>query len=168
MSAPGTQQVLAAPANAALRGPTRPHPHAQHPGAAARRRKPARTGHGKLVAGLTVVLATGLILAATLSARPSGSPSDILAAEMEAAAAGSGATRHSLGGPLTVLPRKDGLNVVADKVPPAACVQASWRLAQKGVITVNGVFMARLSAAKLSEVCFQVPDGAKIAWAISR
>lgn len=157
-------------APAMSRAPMPSPPRHKHPGSLSRARAALRRRRlFRWIAGLAAA-ALCLAGAARLLFPPPQppTPAETLAMEMEGAVGGSGSVRHSLGGSLTLLRRGDGVTVIADKVPPPVCVQVGWALAQKGVVTVNGLFTQRLSGAKLSEMCYQTPEGAKIAWAISR
>ena len=71
-------------------------------------------------------------------------------------------------------PRKDGIAirtlsssgvtvVTAENVPPKICVSAGWDLVKDGTLTVNGITPMRVSAAKLSELCYS-GSSATITW----
>lgn len=71
-------------------------------------------------------------------------------------------------------PRKDGIVVrtlsssgitvvTAEGVIPKLCVSAGWDLVKDGTLTINGVTPARVSAAKLSELCNAQPT-ATLTW----
>ena len=71
-------------------------------------------------------------------------------------------------------PRKDGIVVrtlsssgvtvvTAEGVPPKLCVSAGWDLVKDGTLTINGVTPARVSAAKLAELCNAQPT-ATLTW----
>ena len=53
--------------------------------------------------------------------------------------------------------------MTVEGVRPNECVSAGWDLVSKGVLTVNGVTPARVSAAKLNELCHN-EDTATLAW----
>lgn len=72
------------------------------------------------------------------------------------------------------VPRKDGIVirtlsssgvtvVTAENVPPKICVSAGWDLVKDGTLTVNGITPMRVSAAKLSELCY-ANSSATITW----
>ena len=65
-------------------------------------------------------------------------------------------------------PRKDGITirtlsssgvtvVTAEGVIPKLCVSAGWDLVKDGTLTINGITPARVSAAKLAELCNTQP-----------
>jgi len=87
-----------------------------------------------------------------------------LAAQMEDAAAGNVVPVHAFGGPLRVEREGSAITVVAERVPPQACVSTGWSLIHKGVISVNGVTPQRVTAAKLSDLCHDLDEGATLAW----
>ncbi|MDR3436130.1 hypothetical protein [Telmatospirillum sp.] len=120
------------------------------------------------LAVLLSCLAGGGLLLAGPGGRGPPTAAELLTAEIQAAADGNGMTHHRFGGTLSVVRRPDGVTVVAEKIPPKICVETSWLLAQKGQVTVNSTFAARLSTAKLTEMCHLSGDGAKIVWAIAR
>jgi hypothetical protein len=91
-----------------------------------------------------------------------------LIAQITAAAHGSGAVSHAYGGALSVDWHSDDVTVTAERVPPKACLQTGWVLAQKGTVTVNNIYAPRLTAAKLAEMCNLSNGGAKIVWTAPR
>ncbi|AVM76298.1 hypothetical protein [Magnetospirillum gryphiswaldense] len=117
-----------------------------------------------LGAGLAAMLLGGGVALWLLLGRGEAEmdPSDMLLAQMQAAAAGGNVPAfHALGGQLRAVQGSGRINVVASDVPASQCVKAGWRLAKLGTVIVNGVLPQRLSAAKLSELC---EGGATLTW----
>lgn len=61
-----------------------------------------------------------------------------------------GKSSHVYGGIITT----NGNFVIAYNVPPDACVAVSWELLKKGIITINNVTPTRVSAGKLTSLCY--------------
>ena len=117
-----------------------------------------------LSTGLAMIaLGGGIALWLLMNAeRASGDPAEMLVAQMQAAARGeSQPAFHVLGGGLRTVYGQGRINVIAEDVPSSPCVKAGWRLAKTGTLIINGVLPARLSAAKLSELC---ENGATLIW----
>lgn len=137
-------------------------------------RKPAGTpggGKAKLLAlaGIAVVLAAlggGAVLMRphTLGGNAAATP-EAFAEQMEAVARNGGGTiAHVFGG--TIRTERNGamLALVADNVPPTACVSVGWKLVRKGLLSINGTMPLRVSAAKLAELCNQEDGPAVLTW----
>jgi hypothetical protein len=54
--------------------------------------------------------------------------------------------------------------VIAEGVPPGACVAASWTLVRGGLLTINGVTPNRVTALKMTELCHQDEGDATLSW----
>lgn len=91
-------------------------------------------------------------------------PTETLLEQMHFAAAGNVVATHAFGGGLAVTHGNGRTNVTAEGLPGKACVQVGWHLAKEGTIIVNGILPARLSAAKLSELCSDREGGAALTW----
>jgi hypothetical protein len=87
-----------------------------------------------------------------------------LARQMEEAAAGTPVAVHAFGGPLRVERDGGAIVVVAERVPSHACVSTGWTLIRKGVVSINGETPQRVSAAILSSLCRDSPEGATLSW----
>jgi hypothetical protein len=133
--------------------------------------RPANGGKGKLLAlgGIAVVIAA--LGAGAMMMRPSitaggGEPTpEAFAEQMEAAArAGGGTFPHVFGGTIRTERNGSMLALVADKIPPSACVSVGWKLVRKGLLSINGTMPLRVSAAKLSDLCYQEDGGAVLTW----
>lgn len=130
-----------------------PHPHPRHTG--------KKRGRRRIILALSLAVIGGFGLWLV-----NGSQSNKMTPEQElveqmhlAASGGAVASTHSLGGRLAVVRNQNGLMVQADGLESKACVSVGWRLASGGIVTVNGQTPARLSAAKLSELCALPEDG---------
>ncbi|MBI2241814.1 MAG: hypothetical protein HYU59_13555 [Magnetospirillum gryphiswaldense] len=127
------------------------HPH---------RVNPTVLGLGLAAIALGGGLALWLLMDAENNA---GDPTDLLVAQMQAAAKGENPPPfHALGGALRTIYGQGRINVVAEDVPSGPCVKAGWRLAKTGTLIVNGVLPTRISAARLTELC---ENGATLTWA---
>jgi hypothetical protein len=140
------------------------HPHHAHaPGHPHKRPR-----HLWAVIAMSAALVLGGVVVFAIGHR-SGAPaahggsSELLVEQMRDAAHGTVTSPHAFGGELTV-DRSQGLTVVARDVPPKVCVEVGWRLVKSGLLTVNGMFSQRLSAARLSEMCNDGDAGATISW----
>lgn len=140
---------------------------AHHPGHAPHPHRPARKGgHGGLVAGLALLAlaAAGAVWWLNSTSSDGLTPDERLVKQIQMAAAGSAPPAHTFGGELKAVYGDRGMSVEAKGVPPKACVSAAWRLAREGIVTVNGTTPMRISAAILTELCAEVPEGAVIQW----
>lgn len=134
----------------------------KHPHHAAPARKKRRGGW---IAVVVALLAAGGAWWFTAGSDSDGlTPEELLLKQMRDAAGGSAPAIHALGGELKAVYGERGLRVEAKGLPSKACVSAAWRLAREGVVTVNGTTPVRISAAILTELCAEDPDGATIAW----
>ncbi|BAE50980.1 hypothetical protein [Paramagnetospirillum magneticum] len=138
-------------------------------------RKPVRRsgggGKAKLLALGGIALVVAALGSAALLMRPHTGGSGLAATpeafaeQMEAAArAGGGTVPHVFGG--TIRAERNGavLALVADNVPPSACVSVGWKLVRKGLLSINGTMPLRVSAAKLSDLCNQEDGNAVLTW----
>lgn len=147
------------------------HPKSFHP-APPRREAGGKNGRSRhrllALAGIATVLAA--LGWGALALRPGpkggGAPTpEAFAEQMEAAArAGGGTVPHVFGG--TIRSERNGstLALVADNVPPPVCVSVGWKLVRKGLLSINGTMPLRVSAAKLSDLCYQEEGGAVLTW----
>lgn len=137
---------------------TTPHPphHAQpHP-------VPRHRARAARWAGLAVLAAATAALAGYLMSRGADGPTvspDALVEQMEASLHDAPPSLNLYGGTLLV----DQGNVTVTGIPPSACVSVGWQLVRKGLLSVNGVIPARVSAARLSELC-NMYDTAAVSW----
>lgn len=128
------------------------------------------TGTGKMAlsAGAILVLAllgAGAVAMSSASKSKAALSPEAFAAQMEAAAlAGGGPVHHVYGGTIRIERNGATLALVADRVPPSACVSAGWKLVRKGLLSINGTMPLRVSAGKLSELCNQGDGDAVLTW----
>ncbi|EME68541.1 hypothetical protein H261_17858 [Paramagnetospirillum caucaseum] len=134
-------------------------------------RPPSSGGKVKLLALAGIVAVVAAMGAAALMMRPqtlSGNVAatpEAFAEQMEAAAhAGGGPVPHVFGGTIRTERNGSMLALVADKVPPTACVSVGWKLVRKGLLSINGTMPLRVSAAKLADLCSQEDGGAVLTW----
>ncbi len=142
---------------------TLPHPVPHKP---VTFKRPEKHGHGTAIALTAAALAAGLVGIWLLvqPGAPQANLTDTLLDQMHSAASGNAIASHAYGGGLTVTHGNGRKNVTAEGLPGKACVQVGWHLAKEGTIIVNGVMPARLSAAKLSELCSDGDGGATLTW----
>jgi hypothetical protein len=136
--------------------------------------KPAHRPHGgkaKLLALVGIALVVAALGGAALMMRPtlrgdgSTATPEAFAEQMEAAArAGGGTIAHVFGGTIRTERNGSVLALVADNVPPSACVSVGWKLVRKGLLSINGTMPLRVSAAKLAELCNQEDGNAVLTW----
>lgn len=128
-------------------------------------KRPEKHGHGTAIALVGAALAAGLagIWLLVQPGTPQADPTDALLDQMHFAASGHVAASHVYGGGLTVT-HNGRMTITAEGLPGKACVQVGWHLAKEGTIIVNGIMPARLSAAKLSELCSDRDGGATLTW----
>lgn len=129
------------------------HPHPRHTG--------KKRGRRRIILAVSLAAIGGFGLWLVNGSQPDTlTPEQQLVEQMHLAASGGAvASAHSLGGRLSVVHSQNGLVVQADGLESKACVSVGWRLASGGIVTVNGQTPARLSAAKLSELCALPEDG---------
>jgi hypothetical protein len=85
--------------------------------------------------------------------------------QMEAVARGDGeSVHHVFGGTIRAVRNGSTLALVADNVPPSACVSVGWKLVRKGLLSINGTMPLRVSAARLSELCNEGGGNAVLTW----
>lgn len=119
--------------------------------------------------GLGALAVVGGILAVLTHDRapPPASQSLELARQMEDAAQAGSGLPNPFGGTLVVDRVQGKLRVIAEGVPADACVTASWELARKGLVTINGKTPTRPSAVRLSAICRDTEaetEGATLEW----
>lgn len=121
-----------------------------------------------VLAGAVAMLAAVGMAAFVLRPGSKGTPAptpDAFAEQLESAArAGGGTIPHVFGGTIRSERNGNTLALVADNVPPAACVSVGWKLVRKGLLSINGTMPLRVSAAKLSDLCYQEESGAVLTW----
>ncbi len=86
------------------------------------------------------------------------------AAQIIAAAEGSGETTHLFGGTIRVQAADGHTVVVVEQVPPRICAASGWTLVHKGILTVNGVTPSRVSSAIITELCNSQDGDATLMW----
>ena len=146
--------------------PHQAHPDSRHPhatGAVA-----SQPGRRRLAAwqwaALGVATGGAVIGALILLRGGSGEPGEDFMRRMDAAALGT-PMANRVGGPLIRVDHADGgVTVIASGVAPSDCVRAGWQMVRRGVLTINGTTPPRVSAAILTELCYQA-DGAEVRWA---
>ncbi len=121
------------------------------------------------LAGIAIVAAALGVGAVMMrpSITASGAPPtpEAFAEQMESAArAGGGTFPHVFGGTIRTERNGSMLALVADNIPPTACVSVGWKLVRKGLLSINGTMPLRVSAAKLSDLCYQEEGGAVLTW----
>jgi hypothetical protein len=135
-------------------------------------RRPAPPHHsGKMMMALAVLAVLLALMAggaywlrAKAPAPLSEQSPDAFVAQMERAAQGIPYDRTVFGGAMVVERRGNQISVTATEVPAPVCVIVGWKLVRKGLLTINGTTPLRVSAAKLSELCYQEDDGATLLW----
>lgn len=142
----------------------------QFPGTAAPRAAKSRSARIVALASIAVVmLALG---AGAFAMRPHGIGGGSASATPEAfveqleaiAKAGGGTSPHVFGGTIRTERNGSMLALVADHVPPTACVSVGWKLVRKGLLSINGTMPTRVSAAKLADLCNQEDGAAVLTW----
>lgn len=126
---------------------------------------PARSKFGLLAGTFGAMVALAAVASVWL-AKPTAEPptGQILAVQMEAAAGGrNGLDRHVFGGAIGVSMHDGRVAVTAEAVPSNACVSAGTRLAHSGVVSVNGNTPVRVSASRMTTLCFEQPT-ATLVW----
>ncbi len=119
-------------------------------------------------AGVVFVLVVGsLILGSGSSSSKTG---ESLAEQMtDALKAQFAPSHHVFGGALRVGGTGDKKIVLAENVPQDACVNASWILAKRGIVSVNGLIPPTISSAVLVEYCSKGESGgATIKWTVKK
>ena len=116
-----------------------------------------------------IIAVTGIAVIAAIVAWPAGSsaPGVDFMRQMDAAALGAPMVAGANYPQIQVERGDGGVTVVAVGVTPRDCVSAGWQMVRKGVLTINGTTPQRVSAAVLTELCYQT-DGATIRWAPRR
>ncbi|CAA7627763.1 conserved hypothetical protein [Candidatus Terasakiella magnetica] len=127
------------------------------------------TGRSTKVIALVVGGAIAVALVATTFVlRPKGPPplptADSFITQMESAAHGSASSPNLYGGVLAVERHGTSVTVTVSAIPPSICVSSGMKLVRKGLLTVNGETPVRVSAAKLTELCYQEEGGAMMVW----
>jgi hypothetical protein len=138
--------------------PVRRHAPIRHPGSVPRGRRRAAA----IIAAVAAVVLGATLVGMGMSGTPRADHLETLLGQMRAAAAGTVEPVHAFGGTLSAMRGNGRTNVIAEGLPSRICVQAGWRLAREGTVIVDGVLPARLSAARLSELC--AGDGAILTW----
>jgi len=110
-----------------------------------------------LAGGLTITLLT-----MTSAPDPKTQAADLVV-QIKAAALGRPMGNPVLASLPTAIRNKQQAIVSIDKVPQKICVMVAWDLYRFGTITINGTTPARVSAAKLAELCNE-NDTASMTW----
>lgn len=84
--------------------------------------------------------------------------------QMRAATQGWDGGGNVFGGRLTTAEVNGHQMVTVTDLPNKACVEAAWALAREGQVTVNGVFLPRISAGKLAELCSSGANKSTLIW----
>ena len=87
----------------------------------------------------------------------------LLARQVEAAAQGKEVSTPIAGGRLLVVQEGGRPQVVVEDLPSEACVSAAARLSHTGIVSVNGNTPVRVSASRLSQLCYEQPT-ARLGW----
>ena len=89
---------------------------------------------------------------------------EALIAQMRAATQGWVDGPNVFGGSLKTGDVGGRRSVTVTNIPNKPCVQATWVLAREGQVTVNGLFLPRLSAGKLAELCSSTDNNSTLLW----
>jgi hypothetical protein len=121
---------------------------------------------GAAALGTVVVV----VAAAALVLRPANIATAVVSPEafveqLEQAASGTPFDRTVYGTPMRIERKGNQVVITTDGIPPSVCVSVGWKLVRKGLLSINGVTPIRVSAAKLSELCYQDDNAATLAWA---
>lgn len=133
---------------------------------------PAKSGSGKkrsLTFGALALAAAALVggtltFQAGVRSGMAATPEAFAQQMEEAAHDGTASARHVYGGTIRVQRNGSTLALVADNVPPSACVSVGWKLVRKGLLSINGTMPLRVSAARLSELCNDGSGNAVLTW----
>ena len=87
-----------------------------------------------------------------------------LVAQMKAASEGWVEGTNSFGGRIKSEEGNGKHAVTVTNIPNKPCVEAGWVLAREGQVTVNGIFLPRISAGKLAELCSSADNKSTIVW----
>ncbi|OIR09137.1 hypothetical protein GALL_87440 [mine drainage metagenome] len=140
------------PGHSPVRGHGGAHPVAPKP----------RRGWGWLLLVLMAVAAAALLLTMT-SRSAHGLTGRDLAQACRSLLKGTAPPAGAGGVSLRVAVANGHAMVVAEGVPPRACVGAAWDLVKDGTVAINGLVPMRVSGAKLAELCNQA-DTATMSW----
>ncbi len=132
-----------------------------HGGARSATPKPRR-GWGWLALALIVIGGAALLLAMT-SRSAHGLTGQDLARDCRGLLTGTAPPADTGGVSLRVAMANGHASVVAEGVPPRACVGAAWDLVKDGTVAINGLVPLRVSGAKLAELCNQA-ETATMRW----
>jgi len=141
-----------------------PHPHPSHG------HPVKKSGWQKwwgLVVGLVAVATVAGIWWSKVEEEQLADPkhgSAALIAQMKAASEGWVEGTNSFGGKIKSEEGNGKHAVTVTGIPNKPCVEASWALAREGQITVNGVFLPRISAGKLAELCSNGDNNSTLIW----
>lgn len=117
------------------------------------------------VSVLAVATAAGVWWSRAVETETDGKPgSAALIAQMKAASEGWVEGSNSFGGRIKSEEGNGKHAVTVTGIPNKPCVEASWALARDGQVTVNGVFLPRISAGKLAELCSSGDNNSTIIW----
>ena len=133
-----------------------------------RKRKKGSTGLVLTLIGIAVVLAGGGAFwwyGKSQDQKPALPESAALMEQMRAATTGWVEGGNIYGGKLTTEEVNGHHVVTVTDLPNKACVEAGWALAREGQVTINGVFLPRISAGKLAELCSSGANKSILVWA---
>lgn len=139
--------------------------HARHRPAPKVKQRASSAGTIGMVVGLLAILGIGLAIhlnGGTESKAPQEA-SRPLVVQIEGALHGSIPGTNLFGGSLRVTSEGGRYFVTVTGIPAGECVLAGWDLVRKGVVTVNGTTPARVSVAKLNDLCHE-EDLATMRW----
>jgi hypothetical protein len=108
----------------------------------------------KYIYGGSLIVAIFVVLFLTIDFSNDADPRNDFKTFVHQMENSSGLMHHIYGG--TII--SSGDVVTAMNVPSAACVAASWNLMKKGTVTINGHTPIRVTAAKLSSLCYSGDD----------
>ena len=98
--------------------------------------------------------------------KPPEPTSEALIAQMHAATQGWMDGPNVYGGSLKTGDEGGRRTVTVTNIPNKPCVQVTWALAREGQVTVNGMFLPRLSAGKLAELCSSTDNKSTLLWIV--
>ena len=88
----------------------------------------------------------------------------LLARQVEAAAQGKDVPTPITGSRLFIVKEGGRPQVVVEDLPSDACISAAARLSHTGIVSVNGNTPVRVSASRLSQLCYEQPTALLGSW----
>ena len=142
------------------------HPHSGQ----SRKQPPVKKNRGSQMV-IWAVLAAGLAagglwwwLAESEEPQPAQHTSAELMAQMRSATQGWVEGGNVFGGKLLSEETNGHHVITVTDIPNKPCVESGWALAREGQVTVNNVFLPRISAGKLAELCSSGDNKSTIIW----